>query len=164
MSQRRNRRSGVEDRWHKSSGERTARYGVGMRWRARYVDDQGREHAKAFARKVDAQAWLDGQTAAVLSGTHIAPRDANVTFSQWAKVWQAAYAVNRESSVENARTHIRVIETTFGEMALADIRPSTVKNVGGSHLGNLRAVVCACSLRTSVADSRRRRTRRAFAA
>ena len=99
----------------------------GKRWRARYVDERGREHAKGFARKADAQAWLDKQTAALVSGTHVAPRDANFTFSQWARAWLAAYAVNRESSVESARTHIRVIETTFGDMALADIRPSTVK-------------------------------------
>ncbi len=28
-------------------------------WRARFVDDSGREHAKHFARKRDAQTWLD---------------------------------------------------------------------------------------------------------
>jgi hypothetical protein len=48
----------------------SARYGRGRRWRARYVDERGGEHAKAFTRKVDAQKWLDGQTAAVVSGTH----------------------------------------------------------------------------------------------
>jgi hypothetical protein len=105
----------------------SASWGKGSRWRARYVDERGREHAKGFGRKVDAQAWLDKQTAALVSGTHVAPRDANVTFSQWARAWLAAYAVNRETSVESARTHIRVIEATFGDMALADIRPSTVK-------------------------------------
>ncbi len=71
--------------------------------------------------------WLDGQTAADVSGTHIAPRDANVTFSQWARAWQAAYAVNRASSLESAKAHIKVIEVTFGDISLAEIRPSTVK-------------------------------------
>ena len=28
-------------------------------WRARYRDGAGREHAKHFGRKVDAQRWLD---------------------------------------------------------------------------------------------------------
>ena len=135
MSGKRNRRAGVEDRWTKTvrdehGNEQTvlsAANSNGTRWRARYVDERGTEHAKGFARKADAQAWLDKQTAALVSGTHVAPRDANVTFSQWARAWLAAYAVNRASSVESARTHIRVIETTFGDMALADIRPSTVK-------------------------------------
>ena len=72
----RNRRAGVEDRWTTAAGEPSASHGKGKRWRARYVDDRGREHAKGFARKVDAQHWLDAQTAAIMSGTHVAPRDA----------------------------------------------------------------------------------------
>ena len=96
---KRNRRSGVEDRWTKTVRDAegntqtvpSAAHGKGSRWRARYVDDKGGEHAKGFARKVDAQNWLDGQTAALVSGTHVAPRDANVTFSQWARAWLAAY-------------------------------------------------------------------------
>ncbi len=35
------------------------------RWRARYRDGEGREHARHFARKIDAQRWLDSVTAAV---------------------------------------------------------------------------------------------------
>jgi integrase len=135
MSGKRNRRAGVEDRWTKTVRDEhgntqtvpSAANGKGKRRRARYVDERGREPAKGFARKVDAQACLDKQTAVLVSGTHVGPRDANVTFSQWARAWLTAYAVNRESSVESARTHIRVIEATFGDMALADIRPSTVK-------------------------------------
>ena len=104
------------------------------------------EHAKGFARKVDAQACLDKQTAVLVSGTHVAPRDANVTLSQWARAWLTAYAVNRESSVESARTHIRVIETTFGDMALADIRPSTVKTwLGLSRRPTRRRMSARCT-------------------
>jgi hypothetical protein len=29
------------------------------RWRARYRDAAGKEHARHFARKVDARRWLD---------------------------------------------------------------------------------------------------------
>jgi hypothetical protein len=32
------------------------------RWRARYRDLDGREHASHHRRKVDAQAWLDERT------------------------------------------------------------------------------------------------------
>ena len=83
----RNRRGGVEDRWIKSNGEKTNRHGVGMRWRARYVDDRGREHAKAFKRKVDATHWLDNRPRAIVSGTHVAPRDAQLTVQQWCDLW-----------------------------------------------------------------------------
>ena len=35
------------------------------KWRARYRDDSGKEHARHFARKTDAQTWLDEQTGVV---------------------------------------------------------------------------------------------------
>jgi hypothetical protein len=38
------------------------------KWRARYRDDVGRQHAQHFGRKVDAQRWLDEVTAAVITG------------------------------------------------------------------------------------------------
>jgi hypothetical protein len=40
-------------------------------WRARYRDKHGREHARHFARKIDAQSWLDGVTTAVQTGTYV---------------------------------------------------------------------------------------------
>ena len=49
-------RAVIIDRWMNKDGKRTGRYGVGMRWRARFVDDQGREQTRAFAHKVDARA------------------------------------------------------------------------------------------------------------
>lgn len=52
----------VEDRWTKTvrdpQGNKqtapSADHGRGLRWRARYVDDEGRQHAKSFVRKADA--------------------------------------------------------------------------------------------------------------
>jgi len=40
-------------------------------WRARYRDSAGNEHARHFARKVDAQAWLDSVTTAVQTGSYV---------------------------------------------------------------------------------------------
>ncbi len=123
----RSRRAGVEDRWIKANGEKTSRHGVGMRWRARYVDDRGREHTKAFTRKVDATRWLDNQTASIVSGTHVAPRDAQLTVQQWCDLWIEGYKVNRESTVRQARTHFHQIMDEFGGMPLSALRPSQVK-------------------------------------
>ena len=54
-----------------------------MRWRARYVDDDGREHTKGFARKVDAQQWLDNEvTAQLATGTYVAPEAGRVTVAR----------------------------------------------------------------------------------
>jgi integrase len=133
--QRRSRRSGVEDLWTKTVREAdgntrsvpSARDGRGMRWRARYVDERGGEHSKAFGRKVDAQRWLDGQTTAIVSGTHVAPRDAQLTVGQWCDLWIEGYKINRESTVREARVHIAQIVSEFGAMPLSAVRPSQVK-------------------------------------
>ncbi len=46
-------------------------------WRARFVDDAGKEHARHFPRKRDAQTWLDAQTTAIQSpGRMSCPRRA----------------------------------------------------------------------------------------
>jgi integrase len=105
----------------------SANDGNGKRWRARYVDERGREYAKGFARKVDATRWLDSQTAAIVSGTHVAPRDAQMTAEQWCDMWIEGYKVNREATVRQARTHIRQIVAEFGGMELSAVRPSHVK-------------------------------------
>ena len=134
-AQKRNRRSCVEDRWTKTVWDAdgnaqtvpSANDGIGKRWRARYVDERGREHVQGFARKVDAKLWLDKQTSAIVSGTHVAPRDAQLTVEQWCNLWIEGYKVNRESTVRQARTHIRQIVAEFGGMPLSALRPSQVK-------------------------------------
>jgi len=45
------------------------------KWRARYRDDDGKEHSRHFPRKVDAQKWLDQVTASVVRGDYVDPRD-----------------------------------------------------------------------------------------
>jgi hypothetical protein len=98
-----------------------------MRWRARYVDERGGEHTKAFAHKALAKRWLDGQTAAIVSGTHVAPRDAQLTVDQWCDMWLEGYKVNREGTVRVARSHIRQIIDEFVGVPLSAVRPSQVK-------------------------------------
>jgi hypothetical protein len=132
---KRNRRAGVEDRWFKTARDEqgdqqkvpSARHGKGMRWMARYVDERGREHARGFDRKSSARAWLDQQTAALVGGTHVAPRDAALTVAQWCELWLKGYAVRRESTVAQARVHIRRIVAEFGDVPLTAVRPSRVK-------------------------------------
>jgi integrase len=57
------------------------------RYRARYRDHAGKEHARHFARKTDAQAWLDTVTASVVRGDYVDARRAKITVDQWAAGW-----------------------------------------------------------------------------
>jgi hypothetical protein len=88
---KRNRRTGVEDRWTKTVRDEhgnnkkvpSANDGKGKRWRARYVDDQGHERAKAFDRKRDAEVWLDNEvTAKLAAGTYVSPKAGLVTIEE----------------------------------------------------------------------------------
>lgn len=96
-------------------------------WRARYRDVVGKEHAKHFPRKIDAQQWLDEVTASVVAGTYIDPNSARTTVGEWCHAWLAGYANNRPSTVKQARSHLKHIEAAFGARPLGSIRPSEVK-------------------------------------
>ena len=98
------------------------------RWRARYRDAAGREYARHFDRKVDAQRWLDGQTAALVTGMHIAPRAARITVEQWCTTWLDGYSTRRPSTVRQARVHLRQIVAGLGAMPLSAVRPSHVRS------------------------------------
>lgn len=56
-------------------------------WRARYRDSAAKEHARHFARKVDAQAWLDGVTTAVQTGAYVDPARSRMTVGALAGQW-----------------------------------------------------------------------------
>ncbi|MCH8611787.1 tyrosine-type recombinase/integrase [Arsenicicoccus dermatophilus] len=60
------------------------------RWRARYRDDTGREHARHFARKVDARRWLDEVTASVVTGQYVDPRSGRMAFRAFYDTWAAS--------------------------------------------------------------------------
>jgi integrase len=109
---KRNRRAGVEDRWTRTvkDADGTARqvpsaaHGQGSRWRARYVDEQGREHAKGFGRKVDAQRWIDGQVSDQVTGTWTDPKLSGETFGVIAERWFATKATRAPKTVAGYRS------------------------------------------------------------
>jgi integrase len=125
MTQRRSRRGGVEDRWTKTNGDKTNRYGVGMRWRARYVDEQGREHAKGFRTKTEANRFLETIVHSQVEGTYVDPRSGQVTFGTFYADW-----LPRQVWVTNTRVNMdrAVASVTFGDVALAELRVSHVEH------------------------------------
>ena len=77
--------------------------------------------------RLAATRWLDNQAASIVSGTHVAPRDAQLTVQQWCDLCIEGYKVNRDSTVRQARTHIHQIVDESGDMPLSVLRPSQVK-------------------------------------
>lgn len=78
-------------RWTTKAGEER----TGGRWRARYYDDLGVQHGRDFARKRDAQDWIDEQTSKLVTGTHVAPREARQTLKAYADDWITRQVVRR---------------------------------------------------------------------
>jgi hypothetical protein len=132
------------------------------KWRARYRDSAGKEHARHFARKVDAQQWLDAQTAKLVAGTHVTPRQARTTVGEWCDTWLDGYRGKRATTVRQAEVHILRIRAEFGAQRLGDVRPSQVR----TWCAKLKAEGLADSYvyapaRPSLAALRRCRPRRA---
>jgi site-specific recombinase XerC len=134
-------RGGVEDKWHKrgdgtpcTNGKhgklgtlvQSSVHGVGKRWRARYVDPSGHEVERSFDVKDEARAWITAQTADIVKGSYVAPKDAVMTFDAWADKWLVSYGSRRASTVRQAKTHLKTIREEFGGLALGEIRPSMV--------------------------------------
>ena len=97
------------------------------RWRARYRDPQGKEHARHFDRKVDGQRWLNEVTAAVVTGQYVDPRAGRVNFRDYAEQWREAQ-VHRPSSAAHVETMLRRhAYPAFGAKPLAEVRPGDVQ-------------------------------------
>lgn len=73
------------------------------RWRARWVDDEGVEHTKAFKRKPDAQAYLNEVTADIQRGDYISPRAGGETFGVVAEQWFVTKAHRKPSTLAGYR-------------------------------------------------------------
>ncbi len=97
-------------------------------YRARYRDPSGREHAKHFRRRVDAQRWVDEQTAARVTGAWVDPKTARTTVGDWCDTWLAGYAGHRPRTVKAAQAHVKLIKAEFGTRRLGSLRPSDVRS------------------------------------
>ncbi len=93
-------------------------------WRARYRDAGGKEHARHFARKIDAQRWLDEVTASVVTGRYVDPKAGKITFARWFEQWAAAqvWATGTKLKAEQA-----LAAATFSEVPIRTILPSHVQ-------------------------------------
>lgn len=59
----------------------------GGRWQARWRDSTGKQHAKRFDRKIDAETHERAMRSAVAGGTDPAPAAAKITVRAWADEW-----------------------------------------------------------------------------
>jgi len=132
----RNPRSGVEDRWYKTvtvvdpvTGEKSTKrekskqFGKGKRWRGRYVDPNGVERSQAFATKIEAQKFLDGDvTTKVVTGTWVDPDRSGVLFKVVAEKWYSTKKLRKPKTVAGYRSLLdTLVLPRWGSLPLRDI-------------------------------------------
>ena len=96
------------------------------RWRARYRDEAGKEHARHFDRKVDAQRWLDAITASVVRGDYVDPKLGRTTVAAYVQAWLPAQPV-RDSSRRAYGSYLRNhLLPALGEIRLSAVTRTQV--------------------------------------
>lgn len=145
------------------------------KWRARYRDASGKEHARHFDRKCDARQWLDQVAASILTGTYVDPSVGRVSFAAFYDEWSrrqlwapgtvtamslAARSVPfRDRDIRQVRRSD--VESWIKSMDAAGLAPGTIKtryvNVRSVFRAAVRDKVIATDPTDDVRLPRRRR-------
>ncbi len=106
----------------------SASHGKGKRWRARYVDADGREVARGFTRKSDASDWLENVTSTIVTGNYVAPGAGNITVgevhSQWLKNQAHVKDSTKAARASAWSVHVR---DRWSSIAVADVQTSSIR-------------------------------------
>lgn len=97
------------------------------RWRARYRDEAGHEHARHFARRIDGQRWLDEVTAAVVTGQYVDPRAGRETVQQYAERWRKVQDHRPGTAALYERVLRLHVYPVLGDLPLRAVRHSHVR-------------------------------------
>ncbi|MGW4893904.1 tyrosine-type recombinase/integrase [Kitasatospora sp. NPDC004240] len=127
----------IQDRWYKTEpgpdGKpqrvRSDRYGLGSRYRARYIGPDGTEKSKSFPdrQKRLAEDWLTNIEADMARGEYIDPKASRTTFRAFAERWLAAQTTDPASQVL-VETRLRLHAfPRIGTRPLDSFRPSHIQ-------------------------------------
>ena len=78
------------------------------KWRARYRDPSGRERARHFSRRIDAERWLVATEGAKHRGEWIDPAMSRITVGDWSTRWLQGQSQLKPLTRERYRNIVRV--------------------------------------------------------
>jgi integrase len=97
-------------------------------YRVRYRDPAGRQRSQVFARKVDAQRFLNETENARLRGTWTDPSLGRVPLGEWLAEWWATTTNLRPSTAARDQDYVRLyVAPRFGSMPLGSIGQRDVR-------------------------------------
>ena len=98
------------------------------RWQVRYRDPSGRERARNFRRKSDAEKFLVTIEADKLRGTWTDPRLGRITVAEWVPTWEASRVHLRPSTRASSESLLRNhVLPYFGELRIGSVIPTQVQ-------------------------------------
>lgn len=107
---------------------RNARWGIGKRWLAVWLDPDGRERSKAFKNKTPADLHWQAQETDVERGEYVDPKAGKETFGDVAKRFFASRKVDPSSSVKYESVYRLHVEPKFGTRAVKSLKPSDISS------------------------------------
>ena len=97
-------------------------------WQARWRDPAGRQIAKNFTRRIEAERHLTLAEGRMLIGDYVDPRLSKVEFGEWLPRSEATRLNRRPSTRARDESYYRsLILPTFGAMAIGAIQPLIVQ-------------------------------------
>lgn len=96
-------------------------------YRVRWRDPDGRQRAKSFTRKADAERFRDSIGGDLVHGRYIDPDAGKVPFKKYADDWLAAQTFD-QSTHEMVELRLRLhAYPVLGDRLISDVRPSTIQ-------------------------------------
>ncbi|MBE3000198.1 site-specific integrase [Nocardiopsis sp. HNM0947] len=125
----------VVDTWHKTVKqpdgskveERSAAYGRGKRWAARYRDDNGNQKSPKFKTKAAAEAHLKRAEGDLQRGQYVDPKAGDVKLRDFAEEVLSNASLDESSRDEMRRRLRRHVFPELGGKAMRAVRPSMVQ-------------------------------------
>lgn len=106
---------------------RSTRYGRGKRWRVIWRDEQNTKHSRAFATKIEAEAYTAELEDDIRSGRYIDPTHAEQLIEQIAPEWyETKRAVKPSTRLRYKRELHRFIMPAWGKTPLRAITPRRI--------------------------------------
>lgn len=125
----------VADTWYKTVKEpdgstrkvKSAAYGRGRRWAARYWDDRGEQKSPKFKTKPAAERHLKAVEGDLARGQYVDPKAGAVTLRDFAADWLAAQTFE-ESTRQQMELRFRLhVYPQLGDRRIGQIRPSMLQ-------------------------------------
>ncbi len=92
------------------------------RWRARHRDPSGRELSRHFARKIDAQHWLNSLTTEIANGSYVDRSLSRITVGEWSSKWLETKTNLKATTRRDYESLLKAhIEPRWGSLALAEV-------------------------------------------